>query len=54
MVSTEGKKGAVPLRILYTPHTGEYAVVQPVEAWRNKPESQGFYSRWGHWDFSLT
>jgi len=27
---------------------------QLVEALRYKPESCGFVSRWGHWDFSLT
>jgi hypothetical protein len=25
-----------------------------VEALRYKPESRGFDSRWGHWDFWLT
>jgi hypothetical protein len=29
-------------------------VEQLVEALRYKPEGRGFYSRWCHWDFSLT
>jgi len=32
MVSTDCKKAAVPLNILYTPQAVEYAVVRPVEA----------------------
>ena len=31
-----------------------YAVVQLVEALRYKPEGRGFYSRWCHWNFSIT
>jgi hypothetical protein len=30
------------------------AVVQLVEALRNKPKVHGFDSRWCHWNFSLT
>jgi hypothetical protein len=30
-----------------------YAVAQLVETLLYKPESQEFYSRWGHWNFSL-
>jgi hypothetical protein len=29
-------------------------VAQMVEVLRNKPEGCGFYSRWCHWNFSLT
>jgi len=54
MVSTDCKKAAVPLLILYTPYTVEYAVVQLVEAMCYKPESHVFDSQWGHQDFSLT
>jgi len=28
-------------------------VVQLVAALRYTPEGRGFYSRWGHWDFSF-
>jgi hypothetical protein len=31
-----------------------HAVVQSVEALRYKSEGRGFYSRWCHWNFSLT
>jgi hypothetical protein len=54
MVSTDCKKAAVPVCILHTPYAVQYAMVQPVEALRYKPQSQGFDSQWGHWDFSLT
>jgi hypothetical protein len=30
------------------------ALAQLVEALRSKPEGRGFYSRWCHWNFSLT
>jgi hypothetical protein len=29
-------------------------VAQMVDALRYKPEGRGFYSRWSHWNFSVT
>jgi hypothetical protein len=31
-----------------------YGVAHLVEALRYKPEGRGFYSRWSHWNFSVT
>jgi len=33
---------------------GTLLVAQLVEALRYNPEGRGFYSRWCHWNFSLT
>jgi hypothetical protein len=35
-------------------HDQGYAVVQLVVALLYKPEGRGFYSRWFHWNFTLT
>jgi hypothetical protein len=35
-------------------NVGTLLVAQLVEALRYKPEGRGFYSRWCHWNFSLT
>ena len=41
-------------RFDYSPTSEHYAVAQLVEALIYKPEGRGFYSRWFHWNFSLT
>jgi hypothetical protein len=39
---------------LVTSSTSEFAVVQLVEALRDKSEGRGFDSLWCHWTFSVT
>jgi hypothetical protein len=54
-IKTELKIVLIYYLVLYKPQQSiEVAVAQLVEVLRDKLESSGFDSRWGHWSFTLT